>query len=494
MIAWLGFLSICLIACDMIQSNAALDQNASIEPTSEQTITPEVTDQSTNTLVPRSSPQSKTSPTQVSTATTTLTPTNTVLSTLEAGASVGEIPKWSSALLFISEQNLMRWDPFTNYVSLISENVLEYSASRNGRLVALLRSRNMVANGIGMYELSILDFDSKQINPIIEQTTRLYSLSMSPNGEWIAYYPQKNGGRLTLIRSDDSDERLELGFCHQDLNTPCDPVSWSADNRSVLWSDQRGLWLTQLDWDAPKLITMNMVEFTDPAGVVSTIQVTFDSLVWSPKGRYAIAEIVPSASIARWYVVIDTRREEFEEVPNSFQAGTEAGNTVWLSDGLLAVGHLNKTGDEPNIMISIYEVVPTHPGIFLAVKELRLYKEDGVVIPETSLAPDNNIFIDWMQQPNTQIYNLFFGVRLLTETASPTLYQLFIEDERLQFVNTIPQLTDEVLWASDLSGALLIGENSDYYFQPLGEEKIKPLSQIFGKDATGFTWLPPSLR
>lgn len=493
MTVFICFLAISLASCSIGFSNAATDPTTTFTPTVQTATAIEIEQPiRTNTPNPTHTSPLQSTPSPRPSVTDTINSTSTITSPVEIVNPETELPERSSALLFISDQGLMRWDPFTNFVSPISENVLEYSVSRSGRLVALLRSRNMVANGIGMYELSLLDLDSKQITPLINQTSRLYSLSISPNGEWIAYYPQKNGGRLNLIRSDGSDETLELGFCHQELNIACEPVSWSADNRAVLWSDQRGLWLAYLDWESPRLISNNTIEYTDPAGVTSTIQVAFNSISWSPLGRYALAEIVPSTSLTRWYGVIDTRREEIIEVPESFQAGTHAQNTIWLSDGLLAVGKIHETEGEITIQITIYEVVPTHPGIFLLNREIQLYPEDGFIAPALSQIPNTNI--DWMAQPNPLFPDLFFGIRNQLGVASPTLYQLEIEDEALQYLNPIPQSSVMVLWAVDLSGALIVGDNQDYYYLPIMGDEIQPLSQVFGKDAVNFTWLPPSQR
>ncbi len=439
------------------------------------------------TLTKTSAPSSTASPIKTaSISPTSIQSTPTIYSSMET-------PQESSGLIYLSEHSLMRWDHVTNYVVPISENVYEYSINKSGRYVALLRTQNMVANGIEIFELALLDFDIKQIERLIDNTARLYSISISPDGKWIAFYPQKNGGRLKVLRTDGTNEMLELGFCHEELMTPCDPIAWSHDSRAVLWSDQRGIWLSYLEWETPLLLSPNKMEYTDPEGATSEIMVTFSDLEWSPTGRYALAVVTPSASAARWYALIDTRREQIVEIPHTFQAGTSAENTSWLSNGVFVVGRIEDNGTEHLIQIDMWEIIPTHQGLIRNIETISLTPDD-FQNPMDYNSKNDVYFVDWMKQPQDQTPILYFGVKPSNVESYPAIFSLDIEKNNINFTYVIPIYAEQLYWAPDLSGALVINSSGDIYFVSIIDGSLLPLRGVLGKDADDFNWLPPTPR
>ena len=76
----------------------------------------------------------------------------------------------------------MRWDHVTDYSSLLASRVEEFAVSESGKKVALLKTTNITANGVELFVLAILDFDTKQITNLIENTPRLFAISTSADG------------------------------------------------------------------------------------------------------------------------------------------------------------------------------------------------------------------------------------------------------------------------------------------------------------------------
>lgn len=467
------------------QTTATLSSTA--DPTSTFTPRPSVRDTPTTSPTPYRTPTpdpvtTHSSPTDTPTTTPdiTLTPTQTVL-----GANG---TTYSSNLLYMSDHQLMRWDHVTNFVILISDHVYEYSVNPEGKLVALMRSQNVVANGVEMFELGLLDFDSKQITPIIEGSPLLHSISISPDGEWIAYFPNENGGRLSAIRTDGSGESIELGFCHQTLNTPCAPVSWSPDSRDLLWSDQRGVWHTRLDWENPQLITNNSIEVTDPEGEISQITVSFGSLTWSPTGRYALSVVTPTTSSTQWNVILDTRRMRFIDVPESFQSGTSMKNIIWLNDGTLMAS--NGLGNA-EVILTLWEVVPTQNDL-LRFNNNYTIDSDDLPTPIDNSITEWSYIVDWLYQFDERL--LGFGVRVLEDNVSPILLNLELQDNYTESINHVPSYTENVLWSPDGQGALIIGTGQELFFSPSNGGMLIDLIPVLGEEAREFYWLPPTRR
>ena len=395
---------------------------------------------------------------------------------------------YSSNLLYLNEQQLMRWDYVTNFVQLISENIYEYSVNGDGRLVALMRSQNIVANGVELFELALLNFNTKQITTIIEGSPRLYAISLSPDGEWIAYYPNKNGGRLYAVRTDGSNETIELGFCHQTLDTPCPPITWSPDSRELLWSDQRGVWHTRLDWESPQVVTTNNIQVIDPHGEMSQIMVTFDSLFWSPQGRYALGVITPSTSITRWYAILDTRRKRLIEIPESFQPGTSTINVIWLGDGKLMVAD-GRGGS--TVTLKFWEVIPTQNDLISLINSYDIISDD-LPTPIDDNVSEWSYLVDWPYQINAR--HLGFGVKIIDQNTPPILFNLDLNNNVLILVDQIPSYSEIVLWSPDGQGALIIGRDQGLFFSPMDGGMLLDLNPILGDEAENFYWLPPTPR
>jgi hypothetical protein len=492
---WLLFATSLLSSCSAVPLPETIDS-----PTSPPADTTAVTvqDKQQVTLQPsirttptRNTPTPNLTPSPETTPEPTRTPSLTATSPLQGTPQ--ELPEQSSELLFINKSGLMRWDYVTNYVTPISDSVIDYSVNHDGRSIAMLRSTNMVANGIELYELVMFDYDTKQIRPILENTPRLFSISLSPDGRWVAYYPQENGGRLKVISTGNKDEEIELGFCHQALGNICDAVSWSPDSRKVLWSDQRGLWLSTLAESSQSLITPNTLKTTDPDGETSEIQVSYSDLKWSPAGRFALVKVIPSSSATHWYTIIDTSRENIIEVPDTFLPGTDISNTIWLDNGDLIVAGLTKESGIYQINTAIFEIIPTHNNLVRYKETLEFSSEvlSNIIIGQEAF---ENLYLNWIDQSNHQVKKVNLAVISREHNILPTLFQLDLEDESLEAINMIQTPISDLYWAKDNNGALMTSEDDKLFFIPINGRATLNITQILGTDAAWFTWLPPTSR
>ena len=493
---WLLFAGCLLSSCSAVSLSETI-----ASPTSSPSDTAAVTAQDEQQGT--SQPGIHATPTRRNTRTPSITPspeatlghnrTPSPTTTSPPQGTAQELPEQSSDLLFINNSGLMRWDYVTNYVTPISDSVIDYSVNHDGRSIAMLRSTNMVANGIEIYELVMFDYDTKQIRPILENTPRIYSISLSPDGRWIAYYPQENGGRLKIISTRNEDQEIELGFCHQTLGKICDAVSWSPDSRKVLWSDQRGIWLSTLAESSQSLITPNTLKTTDPDGETSEMQVSYSDLNWSPAGRFALVKVIPSTSATHWYTIIDTSREKIIEVPETFLPGTDISNTIWLDNGDLLVAGLTEESVKYQINTAIFEIIPTHNNLIRYKETLEFSSEvlSNIVVGQEAF---EDLYLNWIDQSNQQVKKVNLAVVSSEQNILPTLFQLDLEDESLEAINMIQTPISSLSWAKDNNGALMTSEEDKLFFIPINGGATLNITQILGTDASWFTWLPPTSR
>lgn len=437
----------------------------------------------TETVFPSQTPITKTeSPTVNPSETGLAPPTPTSI----------KIPKYSSDLLYMSNNNLLLWDHVTNESSLVSNNVHDYSINSNGTLAAILMSKNIVANGVQLYDLGIVDIRLQQSIPILKSIPKIYNLSLSPDNKWIIYTSNYNGGRITAIETSGEQTTINLGFCHQLLNTPCDNISWSADSEQVIWSDQRGVWINELFGENPRLITQNQAPIDGPGGETTQIEVNYTDFSWSPSGRYVLASVNPTTYLTNWSVIIDSRRMKIIGIPQSLQISGHSSNTAWLQDGSILVGSgIEQAGEESYpVTIQIFEIVPTQENLLQLINTFGI-SDDQLPAPVTN-ADDIQYMVDWIYQYNENKIN--FGVYIPEGRTTITLYSLIRDKYFFDLIRYTPTTTSQILWAPDESGKIIIDSDGSIYFASMDGESFFQLNQILGSDLNNFTWLPPAPR
>ena len=447
--------------------------------------TPSVAVSKIITRTPTPTPISK-----ISSPTSTIQPTIIDKITPTITSSIDLNIKYSSDLLFLSENNLYIWNHTNNSVQILNENIFEYDADVKGKNLVLLKSQNMVANGVELFDLIVQDLETSEQLIIIDDSPRLYNLSISPNNEWVTYNPNQNGGKI-IARNTNSDQIIELGFCHQPLNSTCQSIVWSTDSREMLWGDQRGMWHMKLDWESPHLVTNNTIEVIDPDGNVSEISVTFDNFSWSPLGRYALCTIVPSTSATKWYAVIDTRRNRITEIRDSLLTGIQTTNVSWLLDGSFVVGYDAQINGNHILFLDLYRVVPTQGNLLQLINSYPLQKQI-MPTPVTNSDQEWSYMIDWPEQLTGGQLN--FGMLVSDANTPPILFKYIFDKNYLELINHIPSYTQMVYWAPDSSGALIVGVNNEIFFSHNEQGTLTDLHQVLGASATDFAWLPPKLK
>jgi dipeptidyl aminopeptidase/acylaminoacyl peptidase len=398
-------------------------------------------------------------------------------------------PQSTSQLLFITEGRLARWNPVSNVMSLLSTQVVEYTASANGETIAVLRSREVEGSDLQGFNLMMIDVTRDEKTTLVEQSERLYNLSVSRDGRWIAYTTQADGGSIYVMRTQVNSQVEKLGVCENELELACKGIiTWSPDSAHIAWSDANGIWLSDLEADSARIVMPNQVEVKDPKGETSEVRVSFSQLQWSPVGRYLMARVSPSASQVEWQAIIDTQLEKLAELPGTYRLDQEAASVGWLQDGNLFIAYPSDLAEGQPLMLERWQVLPTREDLLGLVNTYRLTPQD---FPD--LLPFNEKNVDtsirWPFALNDRI--IAFEAIRHSPAISPTLFTFDLKYGILSKINVTPTDTVQVLWAPDLVGAFVLDEQGEAFFAPANNDTLVNLSPLIGDDAHAFVWLAP---
>ena len=413
------------------------------------------------------------------------------------------LPLQSSDLLYLSANGtLMRWDHFTGYSSLLVEDVEAFSASANGKKIALVRPLEISANGQALYNIDLLDYDTKQTFVILEEVPRPKSLAISPDGKWIAYFEDSTGGIVHARRTDTPGHHVEMGECQAANELHCTQLAWSPDNRQALWSDSRGLWSSAPLQPEAQQIHIGRVSVSDPRGNLTDIPVTFSAISWSPTGRFVLVRVSPSPQGVHWQAVVDTRLGKSSSVPDSSEYTAQTVNVSWMESGSLLVAHGSGAGGQP--FVKIWDVVPTNLTLMVLNKAFDLQSNDFPPLPQMIAATaesavpgsenqsDISNCLNWPDQIDE--ISLRLGLQINGSSGTPMLFTLSLIDGRVQKLINLPQDVMEVIWSPDDSGALVLGSHAQILFYRSKDNTLLDLYSVIGKGATAFTWLAPAPR
>ena len=406
----------------------------------------------------------------------TPTPTRTVL------------PEMTSDLLFLSGEDLVRWDPIKNIVVPLAANVIDYAYSADGRRIAMLRYSRITANGIALLNLDILDMHSKQITSISKGIASLSHISISPDGRWIAYQLEDDPKTILGVSIQEPETLIELGSCTQPDNSPCKPLAWAPDGFSLLWEDSQGLWLSKPERPQPVLVAPRLMEVLDPKGQQAQIRVSFKGFNWSPEGRFGITQISTQAGVC-WYAVLDTRAGNWLEIPETFEnVGPASAAVGWLRDGKIVTINPRIAAAQPGIRIDVYNLIPTgkqpfelEREFFFSTKQLPLQTSDDKI----------KVIARWPDQTWDQI--LSFGI---TTTAGNelVLFWVDLENEQSEISSLIEKKVNQVFWAPDGQGALVLDEPTSASFLKKNEAEFLNLFSLTNHEVGNFQWSPPAPR
>ena len=387
-------------------------------------------------------------------------------------------------LVYLEGNRLMLWQHTTMSKEALINQVSAYTLSADGSQIALLRAKGITANGVEMYDLERMDLETRQIQILIDNIRKVGSLSLSPDLQWLAYTLPGDDQTIHIVANTPEPARQTIASCQPSHSTHCANLSWSAESRALAWSDRKGLWVYTLGHTAPLLILPDQASITDPRGNTTLVSVRYQSLSWSPFGRYILCEVVVPSSDVRWWGIADTSLQRLALLPNSYTTQPPRISAIWTQDGELFVTRPSHYVEKQPAMIEFWNVLPTRSDLLLLEREYTLPPMEIYTPQLTVSLPDFSL-----EQPY-QANDYLFYLAAYT-TGEPLLSALMQFDARyglLEKTNDLIINEQTLQWAPD-GKSILIGDLVPNWIS-LGSSTLFDLQAVFGAQSCCFTWKP----
>ena len=411
-----------------------------------------------------------------------------------------------SDLIFLSNGALVLWDsedgvikpivqvpPIDNAAKATIEkglppgSILEYSADRRFRFIALFRSKGIAANGVELFDLALLDVEKGSFRLLIEEMPRIFQLSLSPDGQWIAYSTDEKTGRIYALGTDGIGKPIEIGSYTVDEDWEYGQILWAPDGRRLLWSDASGIWITNPDEPDAKQILTDVIEIKDLQGEKSSVRVMYPSLTWSPLGRFILAQVQPYQSTVKWQGIIDTRLGQISEVPGTYEYQSPAANARLGQNGDLLVSSGFDPEESHFPSLGIFRIVPTRDDMVIPKEEYLFHQEEFVSITG-DFNYNNQFFLDVPTQIDKWKYSFIINP---AEKARPPL--LFLFDKKsgsLSVVSEVPIDTISIDWSPSGEASILQGQHGSVLLILAEERQVIDVGAAWEMDSCCVDWMP----
>lgn len=433
----------------------------------------------------------------------TATPVFTVSLGLEQ-ASAEDPPELPADLIYLSDGKLMRWDHINAFpVAFVDTQltagglygqtqgtaphaqVVEYSLDATQRWIAMLVARGITANGVDLFDIAMLDFETGELVKLSENNRRSSHINLSPDGKWLVYQVEEDGIHIRLLRAVAGSEPLTLGECVRSDSRGCETAEWSPDSQKLLWSDERGIWYYEIGDVKPANLFREALEVMDASGEVRKLQVEYEGAVWSPRGRYALTTIRTEQIELFWTGLLDNRTGRMVEVPETYGSENPSGRVAWLEDGRVLVVTKDIEESRP-AQIKIWRVLPAHDDLLVLDEVLYLRSlSDGDNIVSM---PARSIFaIDAVTPINSRLVCLV--MRTAGYTIPPSLYCLDLKYRLLHRIVEVPHDIENLEFSPDNSGIIITGSHGSTLYSSTDGIIYLDLNPLLGDNPGKIAWI-----
>ncbi|HWQ84142.1 MAG TPA: hypothetical protein VN363_06215, partial [Anaerolineales bacterium] len=387
-------------------------------------------------------------------------------------------------LIYLSNNRLMRWDHSRQRQEALINQVIIYTLSPDGSQIALLRAQGISANGVEMFDLERMNLETREIQILVDDIHEVGALSLSADLKWLAYSIPGDDYTIHLVTNTNEPARQTIASCQPSHPTHCTNLTWSAESDALAWSDREGLWLYTFGGNGSRLILPAEASIPDPRGNTTRVAVRYQSLSWSPFGRYILCEVVVPSSDVRWWGVADTTLENLALLPDSFTTQPPRISAIWAQDGRLFVTRPSHFVENQRAEIELWNVFPTRSDLFLLDQQFTLPPVEIYTSEQTVSLPDYSL--EYPYQVNDYTYHL--AAYTTGGTVLSTLLRFDLRFGSLEKTNDLRVVEGNLHWAPD-GTSILIGD-----FEPewiaAGSPTLYDLQAALGVQSCCFSWIP----
>ncbi len=386
----------------------------------------------------------------------------------------GSLVRWShvgkqlDTIFGPSEPGLSR--NFEAETAVYPGEVIEFATDARQRRVIAQVNRGVSANGIGLYDLLLIDLERSAVRTVLAETRWISRFSLSPDGGLLAYL-HATDQQIHVLRLDGEPQPKSIAGCQAAAGGDCSPV-WSASGKYLAWADAQGVWQAQAPGWQAVLVSPLMLSMVDIDGSQREVQVHAGRLVWSSFDRYLLAEVSPAGGASRWLAVVDMRTGRADAIPGViFPAGASLP-AAWLDYERLIVMRSDPETRPGRVLVGVWQIFPARQSQTLSLQTSLELSSDAVEFADLQV-----------------IANRFLLFRAQDEAGlAGWLGRLDLDYRQLNWTLPLPGATNSAAWAPDGSGAFLLASPDIGLYAPVGGSDVYDLRAWFGEELSRLVW------
>jgi hypothetical protein len=500
--------SIILSACGgVIKADIARAVSSNI-PTPKAVNFANVTPIAINTIPNPENPQN-TQTVVASTVTTNQLSLPTLVPTLYPPVSVASIESMKDAkydFLFLSNGKIERWNHTTWQIDhFVSSShggnteegqeigcqlgkVVDFLYHPLRQRVVVVWSKKVVANGVELFCIDefIHPFVERR-RTVVDQISHPSLLSLSPDGNWLAYQLDYPEARLYLIKLETNSLPYLLGECHTDQVDACSMVSWSADSRKLAWTSGGEIWISNTREIISTSIPLTSIPVSEVNGTATELPIWFDAVEWEPGDRFLTAWIHIQGSDVRWQAVVDTRLRRGVEAPGSYGRDRAQSLAIWKSAGTLLVLRNSNSKGGYTPMLEEWSVLPARYDLLVRARIYPLVTSELPGLQELA-GLEWEYHFDFFSKISDRYYAF-----VISTPQSGYLPVLFLYDSlfnQVHKISELPQDIKQIYWSPHAASVLLTTKRGNVYYVREDQQGLIEINDLIGSGSQTIKWIP----
>ena len=360
-----------------------------------------------------------------------------------------------------------------------SDEIILFNLNEMQTLLAIVQRKGVTVNGVALYTLSIWRFPEIEFVTRVDEIRLVDDLRFAPYRNRLAWREAPPDGHIYLLDFEKDSGAILIAQPEIQPGSNIGIMSWNSAGDRLIWSDERGIWLSKPEIDQAVAIAGNSTQVSYISGETHTIQVLYNDISFSPDDRFLLARVHALAAQISWWGVVDVKTGRSTIFPDSYSNSQPGSQAIWIAANQLLEAGCDRSGD---IWLREWEILPTRADLRYLVTEKRLDIFDLESGDEMLCTGSiNTLSLDSRENIVLEIPLQNRQLPMMTRLDPETLVQL----DSIE----VPYDLNEVAWDPHGRNAILSSTHGATLFYSMSSKSLYDLQPFLGVGVQQPVWI-----